>query len=282
MATKAELKEMQRRQWTGNARGWDAMHDRLERESAGVTAWLCREAALEPGMRVLDLACGSGHPALDAARLVAPAGTIVATDLVPEMVEATARRARDAGIDNLDAQVMDAEAIDYPDATFDAVTCRFGIMFCPQPDVAVAEVRRVLKMGGRFAMCVWDEPERSPAQTVVGEALRRFGRPPAPTDFDLPGIYQLAPPGKLERLLRDAGFATVRVEPLPMVWEFDSLNQLWERQAIRMGPLRTLTQELSAEEIDRLKALLASVVEPYVTDGVIRLTVTPLCAVATK
>ncbi len=282
MATKAELKEQQRRQWTGNAAGWDAMHERLERESAGVTAWLCREARLTAGMRVLDLACGSGHPALDAARLVAPGGSVVATDLVPEMIEATARRAQAGRIDNLEVRVVDAEAIDYSDDSFDAVTCRFGIMFCPQPDVAVSEVRRVLKPGGRFAMAVWDAPEHSPAQTVVGEALRRFERPPAAVDFEAPGIYQLAPPGKLKRLLDDAGFSEVRVESLPMVWEFDSLDQLWERQAIRMGPLRTLAQELPAVEIDRLKGLLADVVQPYVRDGVIRLPITPLCAVATK
>ena len=282
MATNADLKEQQRRQWTGNAAGWDAIHDRLERETAGVTSWLCREAGLAPGMRVLDLACGSGHPALDIARLVSPRGSVVATDLVPEMVEATARRAQAAGLDNLEGLVMDAEAMDYPDASFDAVTCRFGIMFCPQPDVAVGEVRRVLKAGGSFTMSVWDEPERSPAFTVVGEALSRFGRPQAPVDFDVPSVYQLAPPGKLQRLLEDAGFNPVRVEGLPMVWEFDSIEQLWERQTTRMGPLRTLSQELPPAEIDRLKSLLGTAIEPYVADGVIRLPVRPLCAVGTK
>jgi SAM-dependent methyltransferase len=280
MATNAELKEQQRRQWSGNAPGWDAMHDRLERETAGVTAWLCREAGLAPGMHVLDLACGSGHPALDAARMVAPGGRVVATDLVPEMVEATKRRAQTAGLDNLEARVMDAEAMDYPDATFDAVTCRFGIMFCPQTDRAVREVRRVLKPGGRFAMSAWDEPEQSPAFTVVGEALSRFGRPQPPVDFDVPGVYQLAPPGKLQRLLEGAGFEAVRVESLPMVWEFDSIEPLWERQAAR-GPLRTVVEQSSSGEIDRLKEVLG-VVEPYLQDGVIRLPVTPLCAVATK
>jgi len=281
MPTKAELKDQQRRQWTGNAPGWDAMHERLERETAGVTAWLCREAGLDPGMRVLDLACGSGHPALDAARLVAPGGTVVATDLVPEMVEALKRRAEAAGLTNVETRVVDAEAIDYADGSFDAVSCRFGIMFCPQPDVAVAEVRRVLKPGGRFVMSVWDEPERNPAFTVVGEALNRFGRPQAPVDFEVPGVYQLAPPDKLQRLLEGAGFEAVRIDPLPMVWEFDSIDQLWERQATR-GPLRTVVEELSAGDIEHLKALLGMVVEPFLVDSMIRLPVTPLCAVATK
>ena len=63
MATTEELKDQQFKQWTANAPGWDGMHERLEREMSSVTDWLCREAGLAPGMRVLDLACGSGHPA---------------------------------------------------------------------------------------------------------------------------------------------------------------------------------------------------------------------------
>jgi SAM-dependent methyltransferase len=258
------------------------MHERLGSESAEVTAWLCREAHLQPGMRVLDLAGGSGHPALDAARIVAPDGSVVATDLVPEMVEALKRRAEASGLTNVQTAVVDAEAIAYPDNSFDAVTCRFGIMFCPSPDIAASEVRRVLKPDARFALSVWAMPDDSPAHTVVGEAIRRFGRPSPPVDFDVPGIYQLAPEGKLQRLLEGAGFRDVRVEPLHLVWEFESAEQLWQRQTTRMGPLRSLTQELPATEIERLKALLAEVVEPYSTDGLIRLPVTPLCAVATK
>ena len=147
MPTNQELKEQQRRQWSGNAAGWDSMHERLEREMAAVTAWLCREAMLAPGMRVLDLACGSGHPALNVARLVQPGGSVVATDLVEEMVEVTRRRAREAGLDNVETRVMDLENIEFADGSFDAATCRFGVMFCPEPLRALSEVKRVLKDG---------------------------------------------------------------------------------------------------------------------------------------
>jgi ubiquinone/menaquinone biosynthesis C-methylase UbiE len=280
--TQDELKEQQRRQWSGNAPNWDSMHERLRREMAEVTVWLCREARLAPGMRVLDLACGSGHPALDIARLVAPGGSVVATDLVEEMVEATRRRAEEAGLDNLEVRVMDAEAIDYPEASFDAVTCRFGLMFCPNAALTAREVHRVLRPGGRFALSVWDMPERSPGQTVLGEALRRFGRPNPATDFSAPGIYQMAPPGKLEALLEEAGFADVQIESMPLDFEYESLEALWERTMARPGPQRAIAQELSAEEVRRLKVELAQVVRPYTREGVIHLPTTPLCAVAAK
>src|SRR5689334_19337955 len=128
MPTPEDLKQQQLRQWTTNAPAWNAQHERLGLEAGDVSAWLCREARLAPGMRVLDLACGTGHPAIDAAQIVGPGGSVVATDLVPEMVDFTTTRARKAGIANLEGRVMDAEVIDYPDASFEAVTCRFGII----------------------------------------------------------------------------------------------------------------------------------------------------------
>jgi SAM-dependent methyltransferase len=281
--TNQELKEQQRRQWSGNAVTWDGMHERLEREMAAVTAWLCREARVAPGMRVLDLACGSGHPALEIARLVQPGGSVVATDLVEEMVQATARRAGEAGLSNLEARVMDLEAIEYAEESFDAATCRFGVMFCPSPALALAEVRRVLKPGARFAFSVWDMPEKSPGQTIFGQALRRAGRDTGPPpDFDAPGIYQLAPAGKLEALLREAGFAAARVESMPLDFEYESTEALWGRLMARPGPQRIIAQEMTPDEVGRVKAALAELAAPYTRDGVIHLQTTPLCAVARK
>ena len=282
MATNEESKEQQRRQWSSNAATWDEQHDRLERETAAVTLWLCEKAGIGPGMKVLDLACGSGHPALDEAQLVQPNGSVVATDLVEEMVEATSRRARSAGLDNLDARVMDAEAIDFADETFDAITCRFGLMFCPDPLRAAVEVRRVLKAGHRFALSVWDEPQKNPGQTVLGEALARMGRVRAPVDYDSPGIHQLAPPGKLERVLREAGFDEISLESLSRESEYESFEALCGRMLARPGSQRAIVEQMSGEEVQRLRNELADIVKPYTRDGIIRLRTTPLCAVATK
>ncbi|HLF79323.1 MAG TPA: methyltransferase domain-containing protein [Dehalococcoidia bacterium] len=282
MPTVGELKDEQLRQWESNAEGWNSRHAALEREARQVTEWLCREAQLAPGMRVLDLACGSGHPSVDEARLVLPGGSVVATDFSPQMVEFTRRRASDLGLDNIETRVVDAEHIDVPDSSFDAVTMRFGIMFCPRPELAASEVLRVLKPGRRFALSVWADPVNSPAQTVVRDALAQFGRPQPPLDFTVPGVHQLAPTGKLEALLKRAGFKDVRLEPLHLIWEFDSVEAVWQRQGIRTGPVQALVRELPAEEVERLKGILGKVVEPYTKDGIIRLPVTPLCAVAQK
>lgn len=277
-----ELKEQQRKQWSGSAARWDAQHDSREAETRPVSDWLLRAAALRSGMRVLDLACGSGHPALDIARIVGPAGSVMATDLVPEMVEVTARRAREQGLSQLETRLMDAEAIDFPDKSFDAVTCRFGIMFCPRPDRALAEVYRVLKPGGRMAMSVWSEPRHNPAQTVGNEVLTRFGRPQPAVDFDAPGVYQLAPPGKLERMLNAANYIDVLVEPLTMMSEVKSAEWFLSERITRAGALRSALDEATPEDARRLKALLVDVLAEHTVDGVIRLALTALCAAATK
>ena len=282
MATTEELKSQQFKQWTDNAPGWDGMHERLERELSSVTERLCREARLAPGMRVLDLACGSGHPALNAAKLVAPGGSVLATDMVPEMVEATRRRAAEAGLTNLQTRVLDAEAIDLPDASFDAVTCRFGVMFCARPSVAIAGIHRVLKPGGWFALSVWSEPQNSPGQTVMGEALRRYGREQPPVDFDSPGVYQLAPKGKLESLLREAGFHDISIEPLPVTMQYESYDAFLNRQTVRPGPLRTMLETIKPDEAQRLSDIVIDVLKPYTQDGVISLVSTPLMASAQK
>lgn len=277
-----ELKEQQRKQWSGSAANWDNQHENRERETAAVTDWLLREARITAGMRVLDLACGSGHPSLTIAGIVGGSGSVVATDLVPEMVAVTARRASEAGLSNLETRVTDAEAIDFRASSFDAVTCRFGMMFCARPAVAISEVHKVLKPGGRFALSVWSEPQYSPAQTVGGEALRRCGRPQPAVDFDVPGIYQLAPEGKLRRLLLGAGFREVRVEPITLISEYASIDAFLGPQAMRTGAFRAVFDEATDEERGRLRMALTDVLMPYMVDGTIRLTLTPLCAVASK
>jgi ubiquinone/menaquinone biosynthesis C-methylase UbiE len=106
--------------------------------------------------------CGSGLPALALAERVGTAGKVVAIDESPRMLAATRRKAA-AGLGNVETRETSAVAIGGPDATFDAVTCKDGLMFCPDIIAAVREMRRVLKPSGRYAFLVWAEPEANRA-----------------------------------------------------------------------------------------------------------------------
>jgi ubiquinone/menaquinone biosynthesis C-methylase UbiE len=110
--------------------------------------FLLRAARLGPGQRVLDVATGTGIAAEATLRLVGLEGSIVATDLSPEMVEKARQRLEKAP--NASVTVEDGQALSFPDESFDVVLCSLGLMFFPDPLRGICEVRRVLRPGGAW------------------------------------------------------------------------------------------------------------------------------------
>ena len=176
-------------------------------------------AALEPRPAdvILDLASGTG----DLAEALGPrVARILVTDFSPAMVEAARRR----GIANADHRVLDMQAIDLPDASVDAVGCRFGLMLVPDPALALREIRRVLKPGGRLAFATWAPAKQNPWATAYGPVLIERGvvEPPKPGE---PGQFALSEAGELTTLVRDAGFANVSVAEVPVAFRFASWDE---------------------------------------------------------
>src|SRR4051794_34281676 len=122
-------KEAMRRRWSANAATMGALAAREGGLLAAATELMLAALTVRPGLRVLDVASGPGDPAIALAATLAPTdGQVVATDLVPEMLRLGEERAAERGITNLTFQQADAEALPFPDASFGAVTCRFGLM----------------------------------------------------------------------------------------------------------------------------------------------------------
>lgn len=156
--------------------GWDLAADEYEplwgAQLAGVQGALLAAAALAPGERVLDLACGTGHITLQAAQAVGAGGSALGVDLSQRMVEVATQRARQASsanmanlaksanIANVAFARMDAQQLALPDARFDVVLCSLGLMYLPDPAQALREMQRVLRPGGRLALSVWGERSR--------------------------------------------------------------------------------------------------------------------------
>jgi SAM-dependent methyltransferase len=164
----------------------------------------------------------------------------------------------------------------FPDQSFDAVTCAFALMFCPDMDRAVAEVHRVLEPGGRVAYVVWDDPSKSPFITAAGQSVARFfpATPPSP---NTPGVFRLAQPGALERLLRAGGFADVTVESRPMTLECASADEYWRMFTDHAAGIKTKIAQLSDADRAALVSAVAEAVSPYLDNGRLRLVATPLC-----
>src|SRR5260221_11096037 len=151
------------------------------------------------------------------------------------MVAVTTRKAQKLGLDNLEAGEMDMQALAFPDATFDAATCRFGMMFCPDPVKAASEIRRVLKPGARFATAVWDVPARNPFFTAITGVLGEFV-PLPPPDPAAPGVFRLAPPGELKRVLEAGGGSGGAAGARPHTLAHSSPGEEWQKPTRRVAP----------------------------------------------
>ena len=281
MPTADELTSQQKAQWSAAALGWERWGDWFDRNSGNLAGWLCDAAGMKPGQTVLDLACGSGQPSATAAERVRPGGRVTATDLSPDMVAVTKRKAEKLGLDNLEAREMDMQALTFPDASFDAATCRFGLMFCPDPVKAASEIRRVLKPQARFATAVWDVPAKNPFFTSIMGALGEFVTLPPP-DPTAPGVFRLAPPGELERVLKAGGFSSVAVEARPITLVYNSLEEYWEIQTALAAPLRAALASLSPEKIAELKVKVFASLTPHMDGTTVKLAAVPLCASAAR
>ncbi len=141
--------------------GWDlaaADYEPLWRtQLAAAQAQLLHHAALMPGETVLDVACGTGIVSFAAARAVGASGRVIGVDLSGQMIEAASQQAQQSGLENLRFARMDAESLELADASVAVVLCALGLMYVPDPARALAEMRRVLRPGGRIVIAVWGE-----------------------------------------------------------------------------------------------------------------------------
>ena len=197
------FKEFERTGWTKQAEHYDSLVGQMTRQA--VDAMLAAVNA-RSGAKLLDVASGPGYVAAEATRRGVDA---VGTDIAEDMVDEARRRFTKAKFD-----IADAENLSYGDASFDAVTCAFGMLHFPRPGKAVAEAYRVLRPGGRFAFSVWCGPTKAIVLTLIAEAVQRN------TDSSValpagPGIFTLSDPWILTALMEAAKFTDVRIDELP-------------------------------------------------------------------
>jgi SAM-dependent methyltransferase len=206
-------------------------------------------AKLKAGDRVLDLGAGAGEPSLSAAQRVGASGHVVATDISSNILEFAAQSARDRGLANLETRVMDGEKPDLPDATFDAVLSRLGLIYFPDRDGALRSAHRLLKDGGRVVLAGFSTPDQNRFFSIPIAVIRRRARldPPAP---GLPGPFSLGAPGTMEDTLRRAGFANVTVQALRTPLRLASAAECVRFERESFGALQQMLAALPDTEQD--------------------------------
>src|SRR5690349_7923306 len=197
--------------WDGVAPAWRDHADFIDARGLDITTALLARTEPAPGERVLELAAGPGSVGLAAARLVGADGEVVISDVSPQMTAIAAERVAARKLPNVRTEVLDLERIAAPDASFDIILCREGLMLVPDPAAAAREVLRVLRPGGRFALSVWGPRARNPWLGVIFDTLTAAGGAPVPP-AGIPGPFSLDDAGRLERILTGAGLANVTVD----------------------------------------------------------------------
>src|SRR6267154_4352195 len=252
-----KLREHLHQEWTGDrtVAAWRKWHAQIATFTQGATEAIIEAAHLRPGMRVLDLASGVGDPALSIAREVAPSGRVTATDLGPGMMSLAEELARKKGLANIDFREANAESLPFADASFDTLTCRFGIMFFPDLGKALRECLRVLNPGGRAAFVAWGKKEQPFFTTTAGIILKRVPVPPPPPDPDGPSLFMFGERDRLRRALSAAGFSNVHEEDriIPGRWS-SSTEEYWEQFTEVAAPFRPLLDQLTPEKMAQAKS----------------------------
>ena len=217
-------------------------------------------AALEPkpSDAILDLAGGTGDLGQALAGRVA---RVLSTDFSPQMVDAARRR----GAEGVEHRVMDMQALDLPDDSFDGVVCRFGYMLVQDRTRAFAETRRVLKSGGRLAFATWAPADRNPWATAYGPALIERGliAPPQPGE---PGQFALSDREQIVPLVREAGFAEIEVTEVPIEYRFASWADYSRLVVSLAASLQEVLLPLDEKPREEIETAARGRVERYRTD----------------
>jgi SAM-dependent methyltransferase len=246
-----EFKQKQRESWT--------TFTPTATFTTPVAAHLVRFAGIRPGESVLDVGTGTGVVAVTAARAGA---RVSALDLTPELLVEARENGKIAGHPEIAWQEGDAENLPYPDASFDVVVSQFGHMFAPRAEIAIGEMRRVLKPTGRVAFATW------PPEHLVGRMFALVGRnsPPPPPGAAAPPLW--GNPAIIgERLA--GGFGEPFFERGTMMFPALSLAHYRRFLEASIGPLHRVIEGLAGapDRLSRFRAEFESLAEPYYCDN---------------
>jgi SAM-dependent methyltransferase len=251
--------------WSTVAPDWAQLTTWVDVQLGLAADWMIAAAALKPGERVLELAGGPGSLSSHAARAVGSEGRVICTDFAEPMVQASRSRLAAEGL-SVECRVMDAEAIDLPDASVDAVLCRMGYMLMADPAQAMRETARVLVPGGRLALAVWADASANPwAALPMRAIMTHVGAPPPPADA--PGMWALCDEDRVHGLLVDAGLQPQRIAQLDGEVAYDSLDHWFELTSRLAGPVRGLLASMDTQSRAEIKRKVQDAASPYEQPG---------------
>ena len=246
-----------------------------------MTRAIVEAAQVRSGMRVLDIACGTGEPAISIAQLLAGGGDVVGVDISPAPLKIAEERAIQRGLTNATFQQADAHHLPFADNSFDCITSRLGVMFFPDLPRALSEMRRVLKPAGRAILLVWGPMNQPYFETMIGTILRML--PNAVTPESGRKMFALGDEGVLSQAILQAGFSQVNEELVTVPWTWiGTPDEVWEYFHDVTVPFASLLQSIPAERRPEIDAAVLKEISQYYDGKSIKFTATVNIAIAVK
>lgn len=225
-------------------------------------------AGFDAGQRVLDVGCGCGATSLEIAGRVGAQGQVLGVDISKPMLERARARAREAGAANLDFQQLDAQTHAFEAAALDRLFSRFGVMFFSDSVRAFANLRGALRPGGRMAFICWRPIGENPWMQLPVAALAQVIEMPTP-DPEAPGPFAFADPARVERILAEAGFEHIAIEPYDAKLAIGGGLALEEAADFFLSLVRVVATESSVapEQRARAAAAVRDALAPHAGEG---------------
>lgn len=247
---------------------WVALQKMIDGHIGDLGYVTIERADIRPGENILDIGCGCGETTLDLARRVAPYGRVIGIDISGPMLERARCAAGVANVVNARFENADAQTHPFPEAAFDLVHSRFGVMFFADPAAAFVNLRRTLKPGGRLAFVCWQSMQLNPWMLVPLMAVAKHVELPPPPAPDAPGPFAFADQSRVRKFIEDAGFLDVDFENLTSkitVGGVDDIDAAVDF-LLQMGPAASLLRETDPAIKPQVAASLRDVLEPYYVD----------------
>ena len=290
-----QYKSAQRQGWDNAVFGWKYWWQVIEKGAQKINDRLIDLAKIKQDDNILDLATGIGEPAITAAKkLVGSQGHVLAVDISPQMLSIAKQRATSAssGLQNIiEFKESDIESLNLQPLSFDAILCRWGLMFLPNLDDALKNIFNFLKNGGRLAAAVWSSQSKVPAigfpMSIIMRELNVLGQNASPSTNNLrvPGPFSLADEKMLQDSLQKAGFKDIQIERQNITFEYASVNDYIKHLKDIAAPLKAILDKESASRQEEIWKVVAKEVKDNFTNpgnGSVIMNNECICFVGTK
>jgi ubiquinone/menaquinone biosynthesis C-methylase UbiE len=253
--------------WETSSQYWNKHQALIEKMYAALSRALIEDANLSSGQAVIDVGGGSGEPSLTIAPIVGERGSVIYTDPAGGMVKAARDEARRRGHRNIEFHQCPAEQLPFSNNSFDAAVSRLSAMFFPDVLSGLREMLRVVKPGGHLSFVVWAGREVNPFFSVVTTVLDRFV-PADAEDEDAPAAFRFATPGKLAKLLTEAGATSVTERALAFTIEAPiTVERFWELRTEMSDTFRKKLGKLVPDQVAAIRYTVQKAVGSYFKTG---------------